>query len=373
MTADAVGGVWTYAVGLCEALPETEFVLATCGPRPTHAQLQSLARLPNVTLRASDWRLEWMPGSDADVRSSCDWLRELAAQERPDVLHVNGYAHAAVKWQLPVLVVAHSCVLSWWRAVHETEAPQEWSSYRARVAAALRLASQVVVPTRAFLRELRLVYGAATAAQVIHNGLSFDAVTCRQATSSARYDFIIGAGRAWDAAKNLQALDDAAAELEWPVCIAGPAREPEGESTGEATALARHALCLGELPREELGQLLGRAAIFASPAVYEPFGLTILEAAAAECALVLGDIPTLRELWDGAALFVPPREPRRLASALRRLVEEPAVRASLARAGAARARQFPVRRTAASYRQLYERLRGRLPAAAARVEKRAHA
>ena len=29
----------------------------------------------------------------------------------------------------------------------------------------------------------------------------------------------------------------------------------------------------------------------------------------ARCALVLGDIPTLRELWDGAALFVPPDDP----------------------------------------------------------------
>src|SRR6185503_5661257 len=38
MTADAVGGVWPYAVGLCRSLPDTTFVLATMGPRPSQAQ-----------------------------------------------------------------------------------------------------------------------------------------------------------------------------------------------------------------------------------------------------------------------------------------------------------------------------------------------
>lgn len=37
-------------------------------------------------------------------------------------------------------------------------------------------------------------------------------------------------------------------------------------------------------------------------------GLSVLEAAQAGCALVLGDIDSLRELWDGAATFVPERQ-----------------------------------------------------------------
>ena len=49
---------------------------------------------------------------------------------------------------------------------------------------------------------------------------------------------------------------------------------------------------------------------------YEPFGLAVLEAAQAGCALVLSDIPTFRELWDGAAMFVPPGRRRRLAAPL---------------------------------------------------------
>ena len=50
---------------------------------------------------------------------------------------------------------------------------------------------------------------------------------------------------------------------------------------------------------------MGRAAIYALPARYEPFGLSILEAALSGCALVIGDIPSLREIWADAALFVP--------------------------------------------------------------------
>ena len=54
---------------------------------------------------------------------------------------------------------------------------------------------------------------------------------------------------------------------------------------------------LGVLAPAELRRKLERAAIFAAPALYEPFGLGILEAAAAGCALVLGDIRfTAREL-----------------------------------------------------------------------------
>ena len=54
------------------------------------------------------------------------------------------------------------------------------------------------------------------------------------------------------------------------------------------------------------------AAIYALPARYEPFRLEVLEAAAPGCALVLGDIASLRELWDGAALFVAPDDDRAL-------------------------------------------------------------
>ena len=43
MTADAVGGVWHYALDLCAALPEIRFVLAVMGPMPSAAQREAAA------------------------------------------------------------------------------------------------------------------------------------------------------------------------------------------------------------------------------------------------------------------------------------------------------------------------------------------
>jgi hypothetical protein len=59
----------------------------------------------------------------------------------------------------------------------------------------------------------------------------------------------------------------------------------------------RRVRCLGPLEASELAGWMHRAAIYALPARYEPFGLSALEAAQAGCALVLGDLSSLREVW----------------------------------------------------------------------------
>jgi hypothetical protein len=76
------------------------------------------------------------------------------------------------------------------------------------------------------------------------------------------------------------------------------------------------------------------------PARYEPFGLSALEAALSGCALVLGDIDSLRENWSDAALFVAPDDRAALATALRRLIDDPDLRAGLADAARRRSREF---------------------------------
>ena len=53
-------------------------------------------------------------------------------------------------------------------------------------------------------------------------------------------------------------------------------------------------------------------------------------AAAAGCALVLGDISSLRETWDGAALFVDPDDPPSLNAAIHALIANPGQRTRLA-------------------------------------------
>jgi glycosyltransferase involved in cell wall biosynthesis len=98
---------------------------------------------------------------------------------------------------------------------------------------------------------------------------------------------------------------------------------------------------------------LRRAAIYAFPARYEPFGLSVLEAALSGCALVLGDLPTLRDLWEGAAIFVAPDNPGDLRLALEGLIDDLVLRQSLAMRARRRALLYTPRRMAAAYLEVY--------------------
>lgn len=365
MTVDAVGGVWTYAVTLCRALVPhgVEVVLACMGPPPAPQQGAAVLDLPNVRIYVSDCRLEWMPCADgatwADVDRAGAWLLALAERHRVDVAHLNGYSHAALPWRCPVLVVAHSCVLSWWQAVHGAAPPPAWDEYRERVARGIAAATAVVAPSRFMLQEIARLYGASPHhalpfTTVIPNGSELAAPAARQHTppgSAERQKFVMACGRMWDEAKNLRALDEAAVGLPWPVYIAGPT-----VFAGHGAVRCRAAVPLGPLAHSHLIGWLRRAAIFAHPCLYEPFGLAPLEAALAGCPLVLGDVPSLRELWSDAATFIEPRDPDALHDALLELMAMTNRRQQMARAAWARAQSLTPGRMAAQYASLYQRL-----------------
>src|SRR3954462_14350571 len=94
MTADAVGGVWTYALELSRGLAArgVDVILATMGPRPSSEQRAAVAALGNVTLCESDFRSEWMIDPWADVARAGEWLLKLEREHAPDLIHLNGYA-----------------------------------------------------------------------------------------------------------------------------------------------------------------------------------------------------------------------------------------------------------------------------------------
>ena len=73
---------------------------------------------------AAPFALEWMKDPWADVDRAGAWLLALESQLHPDVVHLNGFCHAALPWRAPVVTVAHSCVCSWWRSVHGVQAPE---------------------------------------------------------------------------------------------------------------------------------------------------------------------------------------------------------------------------------------------------------
>ncbi|HWE94115.1 MAG TPA: glycosyltransferase family 4 protein [Tepidisphaeraceae bacterium] len=350
MTADAVGGVWTYALELCRALAdyEVEVILAVMGPAPTLSQRSDAAALGNVALHVRTYALEWMPQPWDDVRRAGEWLLNLERAESPDVIHLNGYVHAALPWRAPKLVVGHSCVLSWWRAVKGEPAPAEWAVYRSAVARGLHAAQAVVAPSRAMLESLHQHYGHLPRARVIPNGR-----TAALFRSGMKEQFVLSAGRVWDEAKNIAVLTKAADEIPWPVRVAGKA---DGDL--DSQRMGGRVEFFGHLDAAALSDQMSRAAIYALPARYEPFGLSALEAALSGCALVLGDIPSLREVWADAATFVPPEDEKAIAAAIRRLIQEPALRSEMSLRASAHAARYTPARMACGYFGMYRELCG---------------
>ena len=346
MTADAIGGVWTYALELAGGLGARgiEIHLATMGAEPSHAQRAQATAIPNLHLHVSSFALEWMDDPWADVERAGEWLLKLEHQLKPELVHLNNYCHGQLPFAVPALVVGHSCVLSWWEAVLRESAPPRYSRYREEVARGLRGAARVVAPSAAMLDALQRHYGPLRNASVIPNGRSATLFT----VSKSKEPMILCAGRLWDGAKNVRALAEVAPQLPWAVVVAGDATSPDGRSIG-----LRNVQFLGRLAGPELADWMSRAAIYALPARYEPVGLSALEAALSGCALVLGDIPSLREIWGQCARFVPPDDPGAIARAVRGLVDEPIVRQRLALAGRRRAAALGANRMVDGYLRAY--------------------
>jgi glycosyltransferase involved in cell wall biosynthesis len=345
MTADAMGGVWTYALALASELARAgvRTTVATMGAAPSAEQRAAASAIPGTTLVESTYRLEWMDRPWEDVAAAGGWLLGLERALRPDVVHLNGYAHARLPWNAPCVVAAHSCVFSWWRSVHGHAPPPVYDRYREEVTGGLAAAAAVVAPTRWMLDAVGREYHAVARGAVVANGLE-DV----EGGAARKEPLVFGAGRLWDGAKNLEALIRAAERVTWPVVLAGQDRSPDGR------AVDTDGVCfLGWLEARAIRRWMGRAAIFASPARYEPFGLAALEAALRGCALVLGDIPSLREVWGSAATYAPPDDPEALGAAIERLIQDHALRAQAARAARARARRLSAKAMGSRYLALY--------------------
>lgn len=347
MTADAVGGVWTYATGLTSGLAALgiEVHLVTMGPPPRDEQRTMLRDL-RVRLIESSLALEWQDAGGDDLPNARRFLADLEEAIQPDIVHLNSFREATFDWNAPCVVVAHSCVNSWGIACNDTQwlSEPKWQHYTRAVAAGLDAARAWVAPSRAFHDVIHDLYRPRSPGKVIWNGIP-SATTL----PGSKRRFILAAGRMWDAAKNLAALARASRGLDWPVFVAGSTSEAGGHDPGALTVI-------GNLAHDALRSRMQHAAIFASPALYEPFGLSVLEAASAGCALVLSDIPTFRELWDGAALFVEPHDDRALHQALATLCSDDGQRAQLQLAAWERSKSYSLTETTGRYFSLYEGL-----------------
>jgi len=352
ITADAVGGVWQYSLDLARGLARLGIstVLAVMGPSPAAEQRESADSVPGLLLVDTGLALDWLAEDGSALRDAGEAIAALARESGVDLVQLNTPALAAeAAFPVPVVAVNHSCVATWWEAVHGTDLPADFAWRTALVRAGLHKADAVVTPTGAFGEVVRRRYDLPKAPRTVHNGRT--PLTVR---SGAPHDFVFTAGRLWDEGKNLATVDAAASGVAVPVRAAGPLKGPNG-----AEVVFDNLHCLGQIGEEELARWLSARPVFVSAALYEPFGLAVLEAASAGCPLILADIPTFRELWDGVAIFVPPRDERGFTTAISALVGDDFERAVLGKAAADRAARFTPDAMAAQMASLY---RGLLPA-----------
>lgn len=333
MTADAVGGVWQYALDLAEGLRPhgVEVTLAVLGPAPSAGQ-QEMAEAAGIKLILTDLPLEWTAENPAAVEEAGKVLARLAAQMRPDIIHLNSPALAlGANFCAPVVAVCHSCVATWWQAVRSGSLPDDFLWRTDLVRRGYRAADLLLAPTAAFADATARVYDLTRTPVVVRNG--------RRAPQVGKNDldapFAFTAGRLWDEGKNLAAIDRAAARLSIPVSAAGALQGPNG-----ARIELHNAMALGLLSDAEIARYLSARPIFVSAARYEPFGLAVLEAAQAGCALVLSDIPTFRELWEGAAVFVAQDDDEAIAGAINALAKDVETRRGLGGAAKDRAATY---------------------------------
>ncbi len=356
VTADTVGGVWTYARELVTGLVERgiQVTLITFGEIPDESQTAWMEALRGVDFRPTAFRLEWMQEAEEDLAASMGYLESVVREIRPDILHLNQYCYGALAIDVPKLVVAHSDVVSWWVSVHGEE-PREnkWQRwYRDTVSSGIANADVVVSPSRWMLDAVKTYYTVPVRGLVIHNGRNpglFNAYLSKE-------DLLLSVGRIWDGAKQVALL--AGREHPLPVYIVGTEEHPDAMFRSQHKKRGGHHVHFrGPQTEVQLAQLYARASMYAATSRYEPFGLAPLEAALSRCALIANDIPTFHELWGDAACYFRYNDAGSLAHTIERLQSDRELRQTYGSLAYQRAREhFTAKRMVDEYVGLYQQL-----------------
>lgn len=310
LTTDNIGGVWTFTLNLAKGLKThgVDVSVAIIGNELTEHQKKESDFVDRHFFLS---RQEWMQDPWEDIEKAGYWLLDLEQQLQPDLIHLNSYSFGSLPWDIPVIITAHSCVLSWWEAVKHIPAPAEWSLYRDYVMNGLRYADVVTTPSYSMLRAIEKLYGPVRNGRVIRNGADISLYH-----SNRKESIVFSMGRLWDEGKNIKSVLAASSLIDYPVYIAG-------DSSGlDLKEIPFNVHFLGHLSHENIISWLSRSAIYLLPVKYEPFGYTFLEAALSNCALVAGDIDSMKEIWKDTAIFVDTEDTSAIASAVNVLMAD---------------------------------------------------
>ncbi len=136
----------------------------------------------------------------------------------------------------------------------------------------------------------------------------------------------------------------------------------DGGSLAEARALIERlglsgqVRLLSSVDDRQLAGLYDAARLVVFPSTYEGFGIPLLEAMAAGCALCLSDIPVFRELTENRGAYFPPLAPPMIAASVAALLDSPDLRGELIAYGRRRVGDLAFDKLAAELDLLHQRL-----------------
>lgn len=328
------------------------------GPGPLVAE--SAAVLDNrgyapkpIAFSSRGWRRD--PGITQRLRRTPAYLgafKRWLQQQRPDVVHVNSLL------MLPEATIARRLGLPIVIQVHEIPSPGRKRDFTLRWASAV---GDILIGVSRPVTEMLAAQGGRKPVMTIHNGVpDVELGTPREDS------FVIGTVGHVSRTKGTDVfLRAAAIALETRPALrfehVGPTRpwgddefENEVEAIAKSPALRDSVKMLGHLPA---GDAYTRWSVFVLPSRQEAFPLSTLEAMAAGVSVIatnVGGIPEqIVHLEHG--ILVPPDDAAAIAAWIRRLHDDPDLRARLATAGRARTRaSFTLKGQAEGLSRAYE-------------------
>jgi glycosyltransferase involved in cell wall biosynthesis len=316
---------------------------------------------------ASDVDLHVLGGSrmPAKVRS----LRELMRRQRYDIvcsfLELPNLVAAFAAWRLAPKPHLIACVqappsINW-------QGGSRRQFVRALVSRYYRRAEQIIAISKGVADDVAaMAPGAEAHMRTVYNA----GVDDRVETLSARP---LEAGESRPVGPLVVACGRLAEQKGFPYLIDAFAevgkRVPEAELwiLGEGPERARLERQITELKIGDRVQLLGfrenpyrymaAADLFVLSSIFEGFGNVVAEAMACGTAVVSTDCPhgPGEIITDGVnGLLVPPRHPKALADGIVRMLENPALRKKMAKAGTVRAQDFTSTEIAGQYAEVFE-------------------
>jgi phosphatidylinositol alpha-mannosyltransferase len=337
------GGVQGQVLGLARELRQLDVdvrIVAPCDGPPPDATILSVG--PTVEWESNGSVAPISPGR-ATARRTAEALRAL----EPDVVHLHEpivpgpTVSALIGFNGPMVGTFHAA----------GEVPYQWLRPALR-SLMMRLTYRVAVSESA--RDTAAGNWTGAEYTVLWNGIEIERVASATPATAPR-PTVLFIGR-HEPRKGLEVLIDAWAGIDRDarLQIVGVGQQTE-ELQRRAVGDVEWFGTVTDVPRNEL---LRGATAFCAPSLRgESFGVVLLEAMAAGAPIVASAIEGYQNVARAGkdALLVPPGDVGALRDALRRLLDDSALRDRLVASGRERAEQFSMRRLAQRYLELYER------------------